>query len=179
MWCGQHCRKESRKMPRFAHDVPHGVIPAVLLPFFDDLSIDEKSFRKHLRDVAATDGISAITINAHSTEVASCTFDEQRRVLDIAQDEIGGRLPLVNGIWADGSLEAARIARMAEAGGASALLVFPPAPFTLQQSPAMAIEHFRRIADASSLPIIAFQYPLATGQGYPRDTLLKMVEGVA
>ena len=165
-------------MPRHAHYVPDGVIPAVLLPFFDDLSIDEKSFRKHLRDVAATEGISAITINAHSTEVASCSFEEQRRVLAIAQDEIGGRLPLVNGIWADGSLEAARIARMAEEGGASALLVFPPAPFTLQQSPAMAVEHFKRIADASSLPIIAFQYPLATGQGYPRDTLLKRVEAV-
>ena len=26
--------------------VPHGVIPAVLLPFHDDLSIDEKSFRQ-------------------------------------------------------------------------------------------------------------------------------------
>jgi 4-hydroxy-tetrahydrodipicolinate synthase len=165
-------------MPRHPHYLPHGVIPAVLLPFFDDLSIDEKSFRSHLRDVAAVDGLSAITINAHSTEVASCSFDEQRRVLDIAQDEIGGRLPIVNGVWADGSLEAARIAAMAEAGGASALLVFPPAPFTLGQSPAMAIEHFKRIAAASSLPIIVFQYPLATGQGYPRDTLLKMVEDV-
>ena len=165
-------------MPRHAHYVPHGVIPAVLLPFFDDLSIDEKSFRKHLRDVAATDGISAITINAHSTEVASCSFEEQLRVLAIAHDEVGGRLPLVNGIWADGSLEAARLARMAEEGGASALLVFPPAPFTLGQSPAMAIEHFRRIADASSLPLIVFQYPLATGQGYPRDTLLKMCDEV-
>ncbi len=158
--------------------MPHGVIPAVLLPFTDDLAIDEKSFRKHLRDVAAVEGLSAVTINAHSTEVASCSFDEQRRVLDIAQDEIGGRLPIVNGIWADGSLEAARIARMAEEGGASALLVFPPAPFTLGQSPAMAVEHFKRIADATSLPIIVFQYPLATGQGYPRDTLLKMVEEV-
>src|SRR5437667_225650 len=56
-------------MPRHAHYLPHGVIPAVLLPFHDDLSIDEASFRKHLRDVAATPGISAITINAHSTEV--------------------------------------------------------------------------------------------------------------
>ena len=165
-------------MPRHAHYLPHGVIPAVLLPFFDDLSIDEQSFRAHLRDVAAVDGLSAITINAHSTEVASCSFDEQRRVLDIAQDEIGSRLPIVNGVWADGSLEAARIAKMAEAGGASALLVFPPAPFTLGQSPAMAIEHFKRIADASSLPILAFPYPLATGQGYPRATLLKMVEEV-
>src|SRR5580658_5494050 len=171
-------QQESRTMPRHAHYVPNGVIPAVLLPFADDLAIDEKSFRKHLADVTATEGLSAVTVNAHSTEVASCSFEEQRRVLAITQDEIGDRLPIVNGIWADGSLEAARIARMAEEGGASALLVFPPAPFTLQQSPAMAVEHFRRIADASSLPIIVFQYPLQTGQGYPRDTLLKMVEEV-
>jgi 4-hydroxy-tetrahydrodipicolinate synthase len=61
--------------------IPYGVSPAVLLPFDNDFAIDEAAFRKHLRDVAATDGISAITINAHSTEVASCTFDEQRKVL--------------------------------------------------------------------------------------------------
>src|SRR6201987_5678586 len=146
MWCGQrrssaaaHEEPQARRsnaarrepqMPRHAHYVPHGVIPAVLLPFFDDLSIDEKSFRAHLRDVAAVEGLSAITLNAHSTEVASCSFDEQRRVLEIAQDEIGGRLPIVNGIWADGSLEAARLARMADEGGSSPLLVFSPAPFT-------------------------------------------------
>src|SRR3974390_286016 len=165
-------------MPRHTTYLPHGVIPAVLLPFQDDLSIDETSFRAPLRDVASVEGLSAITVNAHSTEVGSCSFDEQKRVLTIAGDAVGDRLPIVNGVLADGSLEAARIARMAEAGGASALLVFPPAPFTLGQSPAMAIEHFKRIADASSLPIIAFQYPLATGQGYPRDTLLKMIEEV-
>jgi len=158
--------------------VPHGVIPAVLLPFDDDLAIDEASFRKHLRDVASVEGLSAITVNAHSTEVASCSFDEQKRVLEITQDEIGARLPLVNGIWADGSIEAARIARMAAQGGASALLVFPPAPFTLGQSPAMALAHIKRIADAADLPLIVFQYPLATGQGYPKDTLLKMCEEV-
>ncbi len=165
-------------MPRHKAYIPHGVIPAVILPFHADFSIDEASLRKHLRDVAATEGISAITINAHSTEVASCTFDEQQRVLDIAQDEIGARLPVINGVWADGSLEAARIAKMATERGASALLVFPPAPFTLGQSPAMAIEHFRRVAEASDLPIVAFQYPLATGQGYPNETLLRMVEEI-
>src|SRR5436309_5217553 len=165
-------------MPRHKAYVPHGVIPAVLLPFDADLAIDEASFRRHLRDVAATPGISAITINAHSTEVASCSFDEQRRVLAIAQDEIGRKLPIVNGVWADGSLEAARIACSAADGGASALLIFPPAPFTLGQSPEMALAHFKRIADATDLPLIVFQYPLATGQGYPRDTLLKMVDEV-
>src|SRR4029079_1256955 len=169
--------REGLMAPQKAY-VPHGVIPAVLLAFDDDLAIDEASFRKHLRDVASVEGLSAITINAHSTEVASCSFDEQKRVLEITQDEIGARLPLVNGIWADGSIEAARIARMAAQGGASALLVFPPAPFTLSQSPAMALAHIKRLADAHALPLIVFQYPLATGQGYPKDTLLKMCEEV-
>src|SRR5471030_916489 len=165
-------------MPRHELYVPHGVIPAVLLPFENDLSIDEANFRKHLRDVASVEGLSAVTINAHSTEVASCTFDEQRRVLDITQDEIGAKLPIVNGIWADGSAEAARLAKMAAQGGASALLVFPPAPFTLGQNAAMALAHFKRIADATDLPLIVFQYPLATGQGYPKETLLKMCEEI-
>jgi 4-hydroxy-tetrahydrodipicolinate synthase len=165
-------------MPRHELYVPHGVIPAVLLPFENDLSIDEPNFRKHLRDVAAVEGLSALTINAHSTEVASCAFEEQRRVLDITQDEIGTKLPIVNGIWADGSVEAARLAKMAAQGGASALLVFPPAPFTLGQNAAMALAHFKRIADATDLPLIVFQYPLATGQGYPKDTLLQLCEQV-
>jgi 4-hydroxy-tetrahydrodipicolinate synthase len=152
---------------------PHGVIPAVLLPFDVDFSIDETSFRKHLPDVGAVPGIAAITVNAHSTEVASCTFDEQRRVLEIARDEVGERIGIINGIWADGSLEAARIARMATQDGASALLVFPPGRFTLGQSQEMALAHFRRIADVTDLPLIVFQYPLQTGQGYPKDTLLR------
>jgi 4-hydroxy-tetrahydrodipicolinate synthase len=150
----------------------------VLLPFHEDLSIDEPSFRAHLSDVAAVEGLSAITINAHSTEVASCTFDEQKRVLAIAKNEIGGRLPIVHGVYAEGSLEAARIAKMAAEGGAAALLVFPPGPFTMGQRPEMAVEHFRRIAAASDLPIIAFQYPLAGGLGYPLATLLKIIEAV-
>jgi len=51
--------------------VPHGVIPAVLLPFDNDLAIDEASFRKHLRDVASVEGLSAITINAGSATPAA------------------------------------------------------------------------------------------------------------
>src|SRR5262252_3957484 len=113
--------------------VPAGVIPAVLLPFHDDLSIDEPSYRAHLRDVAAVEGLSAITINAHASEVASCTFDEQRRVLEISREEL--KLPIVNGVYADGSLEAARIAKMAEKGGADALLVFPSGITTFGQRP--------------------------------------------
>jgi len=165
-------------MAKHTDYVPHGVIPAVLLPFHEDLSIDEASYRAHLRDVASVEGISAITTNAHASEVASCTFDEQRRVLEITRDEIGARVPIVNGIYAENALEAARLAKMAHAGGASALLVFPSGVFTFGQRAEMAVDHFRRIAEVTDLPLIVFQYPLAGGQGYPLATLVKILEAV-
>ena len=157
---------------------PEGVIPAVLLPFFDDFSIDEANYRAHIRDVASVPGVTAITTNAHASEVASCTFDEQRRILDITVEEMAGRTHVVQGVYAEGSFEAQRIAKMAHAGGASALLVFPSGIYTFGQRPEMAVEHFRRIAEVTDLPLIAFQYPLAGGQGYPLPTLLKIIEQV-
>ena len=165
-------------MPRHASYLPHGVIPALLLPFHEDLSIDESSYRAHVRDCCAVEGVTAITINAHASEVASCTLDEQKRVLEITQDEVGARMPLVHGVYADGSLEAQRIAKMATAGGASALLVFPSGIYTMGQRPEMAVEHFKRIAEVTDLPLIIFQYPLGGGQGYPLATLLKIIEAV-
>ena len=167
-------------MTAFKDWQPHGVIPAVLLPFRPDFAIDERAYRKHLRDVAAVEGIAALTVNGHSSEVHACTADEQRAVLRITMDEVGGRLPIVAGIYADGSLEAARLARAAEAGGAAALLVFPPQSMSMggQLRPEMALAHFSTIAAATSLPLICFNYTLAGGLGYPHETLLKLVEAV-
>jgi 4-hydroxy-tetrahydrodipicolinate synthase len=167
-------------MPRFGDFVPSGVIPACLLPFGEDFAIDAAEYRKHLRDVAAVRGLAAITVNAHASEVHACSPDEQRRVLELTLDEIGDRLPVVNGIYADGSHAAAELAAVAAARGASALLVFPPNSLAMggQLRPEMALAHFQRIADASDLPIILFQYPLAGGLGYPFETLLRIVETV-
>ena len=166
-------------MARFDNFIPQGVIPAALLPFHDDFSIDGASFRSHLADLSRVKGISAITINAHSTEVSSCSFEDQRRVLDLALEAVGDRTPLVNGLYADGSLEAARLARMAHEAGASCLLVFPPNIFRNGQRPEMAIEHFRRIAGATDLPLILFQYAVSTGgQCYPLETITRIAEAV-
>ncbi|MBL8378734.1 MAG: dihydrodipicolinate synthase family protein [Burkholderiales bacterium] len=157
---------------------PDGAIPAAILPFHEDYSIDEASFRAHLNDLAGTIGVTAITVNGHASEVASCTFDEQARVLDIAADAVGTRLPLVSGVYTESSLEAARLARMAEAHGAAALLVFPPALFTLGQRDEMVLAHFRHIAAASALPIVVFQYPLGPGQGYRLDLLSRLCDEI-
>ncbi len=47
-----------------------------------------------------------------------------------------------------------------------------------QLRPEMALAHFRRIADATELPLIVFQYPIASGLGYPFDTLLQLFDKV-
>ncbi len=107
---------------------PAGVIPATLLAFHDDFSIDEAATRRHLRDVAATAGISAITVNGHASEVHACTEAEQQRILALTLAEIGDRLPVISGVWADGSANAARIARSAAAEGAPRRCSCSPPP---------------------------------------------------
>ena len=167
-------------MPRFREFLPQGVIPACLLPFRDDLSIDEAEFRRHLLDVAAVPGLAALTVNAHASEVAACSLEEQRRVLDLALDAVGDRLPIVHGVYADGSAPAARIARQAQDGGASCLLVFPSYVLSAggHLRPEMALAHIQAIAEASDLPLIVFQYPAHTGVHYPLDTLVRLAEAV-
>jgi len=167
-------------MGRFKSFQPAGVIPATLLAFRDDLSIDEAETRRHLAHVASTRGITAITVNGHASEVHACTFEEQQRILAVSMAEVGDHIPLINGVYTDSSMEAARIARMAEKEGATALLVFPPNSMSMggQLRPEMALAHFRMIADATDLPIILFQYPASTGLGYPFDTLMQLLEQI-
>lgn len=167
-------------MPRFKDFRLEGVIPATLLATNQDMSIDERGTRKHLRDCALVPGVTAVTVNGHASEIHACSFEEQQQILAASLAEVGDKVPLINGVYADGSIEAAKIAAMAAREGASALLVFPPQSMTMggQLRPDMAIEHFRRIADATDLPIICFQYPMASHLGYPFETLLKLFDAV-
>ena len=159
---------------------PAGVIPATLLCFNDDLSIDEVSSRKHLSEVANVSGISAITVNGHASEVGSCTFEEQARILDFSLAEAGDRVPIISGVYADGSLEAAKFAKAWDKAGASALLVFPSNVFGMGgfQRPEMAIEHFKCIADATDLPLIAFVYPVQSNLHFTFDGLIQLFDEV-
>ncbi|NIO41155.1 MAG: dihydrodipicolinate synthase family protein, partial [Burkholderiales bacterium] len=145
-----------------------------------DLSINDKATRKHTADCALVPGVSAVTVNGHASEVHACTFDEQERILVATMEEVGDKIPVINGVYADGSIEAARIAAMADRHGASALLVFPPNSMSMggQLRPEMAVAHFQHICDATDLPLICFQYPAATGLGYPFDTLLQLFDKV-
>jgi 4-hydroxy-tetrahydrodipicolinate synthase len=159
--------------PRF-----HGCLPANLLPFTADLEIDEPAYRKHLRWLADAPGVTGIVANGHASEVSSLSREERKRSLAIALDEVAGKVPVIAGVYADGTHEAVELARDARAAGAAGLLVFPPTVFMwgAQLKPEMALRHFQFLADRVDLPLIVFEYPPASGIGYSPETLGRLCE---
>lgn len=157
-----------------------GVIPACLLPFKADLEIDEAEFSRHLRWLAATPGVTGICVNGHSCEVHTLTSEERERVVALAVESVGRHVPIIAGIYADGSRIAADLARQAGRAGAAALLVFPSHSTAkggrFRQE--MFKSHVRVIAEASELPLLLFQYNYATGMSYEPETLLELCEEV-
>ncbi len=153
-----------------------GVIPANLLPFKADLSIDEPAYRAHLRWLADTPGVTGIVVNGHAAEVSSLGHEERRRALAIALDAVGDRVPLIAGVYTDSTRKAVELARDARAGGAAGILVFPPTLFMwgAQVKPEMVFCHFAAIADAVPIPIVIFEYPPASGTGYSPETLAEL-----
>lgn len=155
-----------------------GTMPANILPFTADLAIDEAAYRKHLRWLADTRGVTGIVANGHAAEVSSLTREERKRSLAIALDEIAGACPVVAGVYSDGTAEAVELSRDAKRAGAAGVLVFPPTLFMwgAQLKPDMVIRHFSEIAAGADLPIIVFEYPPASGIGYAPETLARLCE---
>jgi 4-hydroxy-tetrahydrodipicolinate synthase len=155
-----------------------GVMPANILPFLADLSIDEPAYRRHLRWLADTRGVTGIVANGHAAEVSSLTREERRRALAIALDQVAGACPVVAGVYSDGTREAVEFAREAKVEGAAGVLVFPPTLFMwgAQNKPDMVMRHFSEIAAGADLPIIIFEYPPASGIGYAPETLARLTE---
>lgn len=158
--------------------VPKGVIPACLMPFNADMSINEAAYRAHLEDIASVDGVTGITINGHAAEVHALTIEEQKQAVIWTKEVLGSRVATIVGICTESSLEAGRLAAHAHRQGADALLVFPPAFMTLggHLRPEMIGEHLRHITDDSDLPIILFQFPVASNLSYPLSTLIELCE---
>ncbi|MBJ3777977.1 dihydrodipicolinate synthase family protein [Acuticoccus mangrovi] len=152
---------------------PKGVIAACILPFEDDHAIAEQDYRSHLRYVAALPGLAGVA----QVDLEFCEYGELERVVDILVEEVGGRLPIAFGVHPAQYREAARLARMAADKGASALIVRPPRSMG-REDPALALRHFESIADASGLPLVVYQFPVASGISWPIETLRMLVDKV-
>jgi len=152
-----------------------GILPAMQLPYRDDLSIDEVELRRFARWLASHEGIGGLVTNGHTGEVFALSPKERAEVTRIVASEVRGMAPVISGICCEGMNEAVEHAQMAEEAGAQGLLVMPPhywLRFGMQ--PQHVIDHFTAIAKAVEINLIVHIYPAWTKAAYPSELLAEL-----
>jgi 4-hydroxy-tetrahydrodipicolinate synthase len=103
-----------------------GIWAAALVPFNDDLSINETGFRKNLRHWVDDLGIDGVFIAGKQSEFFSMSIAERKRSMEIVVDEVGGR-PGVIASCSDQNMDVViELARHAQAIGAPYIVVHAP-----------------------------------------------------
>jgi 4-hydroxy-tetrahydrodipicolinate synthase len=105
-------------------------------------------------------------------EAATMTPAEQRRVVEITVDVAKGRVPVVAGAGSNDTAKAVATSKEMQAAGATHLLHVSP----MYNKPPQRgiIEHFKRIADATDLPIIVYNVPGRTGSNIEAKTTIAL-----
>lgn len=153
-----------------------GILPALQLPYREDLSIDEEELRRFSRWLAGHDGIGGLVTNGHTGEVFALSPAERAQATRIVADEVRDLdMPVVSGICCESVTEAVEHAQMAEEAGASGLLVMPPhywLRFSMQ--PQHVIDHFTAISKAVDINLIVHIYPAWTKAAYSSELLAEL-----
>lgn len=105
-------------------------------------------------DRAIDAGVHVLVTNGNTSEFYGLTAAEAERMVQVAAEQIAGRVPLLGGVGRSVH-EACALARASRAAGAAAIMVHqPPDPFV---SPRGVVDYVRRIADAAQgLPLVLY-----------------------
>lgn len=103
---------------------------AALLPYNRDMKVDEQAYRRFLRHFLDNDKFvrmgGGICVNPEAGEIFYLTREEKRRVLEIAMEEINGKVPVIAGTWAITTEETVETAKDCKALGVDGIFVTPP-----------------------------------------------------
>lgn len=133
-----------------------GSMPALITPFDDDLSVDERAFSKHV-DWVINEGSKAVVPVGTTGESPTLSHDEHKNVVELCIQVADGRVPVIAGAGSNNTLEAIELAVHAQNAGANAVLIVTPYYNKPTQKGLYA--HFKAIAEACSLPIIIYNIP--------------------
>jgi 4-hydroxy-tetrahydrodipicolinate synthase len=139
---------------------PKGIYTAIVTPFTEADEFDDPTFRR-LIDFQIGAGVTGLLVIGGSGEFVSLTPSERQRAIDVAIDQAADRIPIIVGALAPGTREVQETVRYAANAGASAVLVLPS--YYIKTSAAGIHEHFARVADTASIPIVAYNNTGRTG----------------
>lgn len=152
---------------------PKGIYTAIVTPFTESDEFDEAAFRR-LIEFQIDEGAAGLLVIGGSGEFVSLTPAERERVIDVAMEQNAGRMPIIVGALAPGTREVQETVRYAAKARADAVLVLPP--YYIKASPAGVLEHFARVADTASIPIVAYNNTGRTGLTLDIPLLEKLAE---
>lgn len=154
-----------------------GIIPAIIVPMRKDYAIDLPALRRYLEWLISL-GPAGLAVNADTGEGPYLTPEERRLVIQTAHEVARGRCAIVAGVGGPSTQAAIGNAEAAAEAGADALLVFPTAAFLNDPlDTRIPYEYHRAIAEASGLPLVAFQLgPIFGGVNYPPEALEHLLQ---
>ena len=151
-----------------------GVLPITLTPFTEDGEVDEVSIDSLVEDYLGA-GAHGLTILGIMGEAAKLLDDERERVLRRYVEATAGRVPVVAGVSARATHMSLDYARRAEDAGAAAVMLAPP---DNTKNLDLVFEHFRRVAEAVSVPVVVQDEPVNTGVTMPAPFLVRLLDEI-
>ena len=148
-----------------------GSIPALVTPFAAG-RVDEALFRVFVAWQIAQ-GSDGLVPCGTTGEAATLSFDEQRRLIEIAVEVAGGKVPVIAGCGSNNTAHAIELTRMAKDAGASAALHVPPYYNRPNQDGIYA--HLAAVAEVG-IPIVLYNVPARTITDISVETMARLAK---
>jgi 4-hydroxy-tetrahydrodipicolinate synthase len=153
-----------------------GVFTALVTPFTEKGEIDEPALRRLVRRQVAG-GVAGVVPCGTTGESVTLDPDEHERVVAVTVEEARtARRPIrvIAGCGSNDTRRSQKLAERCRKVGADALLVVTP--YYNKPTPRGLLEHFRAVADAGHLPVVAYNVPSRTGVNMLPETVLALAE---
>lgn len=150
-----------------------GVFPAVTTQFAADQSLDLTATLRHIDHLLGA-GVSGLIMLGTVGENCSLEASEKREVLSAVVSHVAGRAPVLTGVAEYTTDLARRFAADAEALGVDGLMVLPAMVYKSDDRETQA--HFRSVAAATSLPIMAYNNPVSYGVDIPPESFAELAD---
>ncbi|GAA2762384.1 dihydrodipicolinate synthase family protein [Streptomyces paradoxus] len=148
-----------------------GVIPPVCTPLTPDGEVDVPSLLR-LVDHLMAGGVHGLFVLGSTSEAAFLPDRRRRLVVESVTGHVGGQLPVLAGAIDMTTPRVLDHVASVTAAGADAVVV--TAPFYARTHPAEIARHYRAVAAASPVPVIAYDLPVAVHTKLPADVVLEL-----
>ena len=152
-----------------------GIIPAVTTPFDASGAIDFAGLETNVAALLEA-GVHGIVATGTMGEAGSLSTDERRAVVAAVARAVDGQVPVIAGVSAGTPAAAIALAADAAEAGAVALMLLPPLGYRGDAEEIVA--HYRSVAEAAGLPLMAYNNPEASGIDMPPALLARLYEEI-